>query len=119
LYFFYCHDQICPESVRFFSSLVDIRVDISEKITDNLPFDKFEVDFYKISVTGHTESHKFSIELDSSNKKVTVLEADENKVVKKETNFDNIVSSTFKLGLNEVDRENRKKVKPPHFAMME
>ena len=119
IYFFYCHDQICPKVLHFFQSLVDIKLDICERILDILPYNEFEVDFYKVAVTGHTESHKFSIELDQAEKKVTVLEADENKVVKKETNFDNIVNTTFKLGLSDVDKQNRKKVKPPHFAMQD
>lgn len=50
--------------------------------------------------------------------KVTVEEAEENKVTIKETNFDNIIDSTFKLGHSDLDKKNRTKVLPPHFSVM-
>ena len=42
-------------------------------------------------------------------------EAEENKVTQKESNFDNLVDTTFKLGLSDKEKAQRKNLKLPHF----
>ena len=46
-------------------------------------------------------------------------EAEENKIVKKETNFDNLVDTTFKLGLSEREKKQKKGVVLPHFEKID
>jgi hypothetical protein len=51
--------------------------------------------------------------------RVILEEAEENKVTQKESNFDNLVNTTFKLGLSEREKNQRKKVALPHFEKID
>lgn len=48
-----------------------------------------------------------------------VEEALENKIIKKETNFDNIVNTTFKLGLKQNEKMQKQNVLLPHFEKID
>lgn len=46
-------------------------------------------------------------------------ESEENRIVKKETNFDNIVDTTFKLGLSEKEKKQKNNILLPHFEKID
>ena len=46
-------------------------------------------------------------------------EAEENKIVKKESNFDNLVDTTFKLGLSDKEKRQKQALNLPHFEKID
>lgn len=51
--------------------------------------------------------------------RIILEEATENKVTQKESNFDKLVDTTFKLGLSESEKKQRKNVMLPHFSKID
>jgi len=119
IYWFYETDQVDIKIAELLERLSELKVRILDEFKEVTHFEEFSVDFFRALVSGFTESHRFHVKLSLDDARVAIEEAHENKIKPKETNFDNIVATTFKLGMSDSDRKNKERIKLPHFEKID